>query len=111
VAGAAERQLATQHDGRRVLLGATVHIQVVDYGPGLSTDQRERVFLPFQRSGNQNGPPGIGLGLALSQGTAEAMGGSLEAEDTPGGGLTMDLTLPTAPTREPAAEATEGAIG
>jgi two-component system sensor histidine kinase KdpD len=111
VAGAAERQLATQHDGRRVLLGATVHIQVVDYGPGLSTDQRERVFLPFQRSGDQNGPPGIGLGLAQSRVLAEAMGGSLEAEDTRGGGLTMDLTLPTAPTREPAAEATDEAIG
>lgn len=71
--------------------------RVIDHGPGLPADERERVFLPFQRSGDQNGPPGIGLGLALSKGLAEAMGGSLEADDTPGGGLTMDLALPAAP--------------
>lgn len=74
-----------------------VHLRVIDYGPGVPADERERVFLPFQRSGDQNGPPGIGLGLALSKGLAEAMGGTLEADDTPGGGLTMDLALPTSP--------------
>ncbi|MFD8708665.1 ATP-binding protein, partial [Kitasatospora sp. NPDC059648] len=37
---------------------------------------------------------GVGLGIALSRGLAEAMGGSLEVEDTPGGGTTMLLTLP-----------------
>lgn len=90
-AGAAPAVTASTHGGR-------VHIRVIDHGPGLSTDQRERVFLPFQRSGDHNGPPGIGLGLALSKGLAEAMDGELEAEDTPGGGLTMDLALPTAAT-------------
>jgi two-component system sensor histidine kinase KdpD len=91
--------------------GDRVHIQVIDHGPGISTDARERVFLPFQRSGDQHGPPGIGLGLALSKGLAEAMAGTLEAEDTPGGGLTMDLALPIAPARATMAVRTEETIG
>jgi two-component system sensor histidine kinase KdpD len=82
--------------------GGMVHIQVIDRGPGLSPEDRERVFLPFQRQGDTGNPPGIGLGLALSRGLAEAMGGALSAEDTPGGGLTMDLVLPRAGDPAPA---------
>jgi two-component system, OmpR family, sensor histidine kinase KdpD len=91
--------------------GDWVHIRVIDHGRGLPPDERERVFLPFQRSGDRNGPPGIGLGLALSKGLAEAMGGTLDADDTPGGGLTMDLALTTAPLHEPATEPAEETIG
>jgi two-component system sensor histidine kinase KdpD len=54
------------------------------------------VFLPFQRLGDRDNGTGVGLGLALSRGLAEAMGGTLTPDTTPGGGLTMTLRLPQA---------------
>lgn len=78
--------------------GAFIEIRVVDRGPGIPVAERERVFTPFQRLGdstNQHGP-GVGLGLAVSRGFTQAMGGTLTPEDTPGGGLTMVLSLPVA---------------
>ncbi|GAA0673449.1 sensor histidine kinase KdpD [Kitasatospora atroaurantiaca] len=71
-----------------------VEIRVIDRGPGIAPEDRDRVFLPFQRLGDTDNTTGVGLGLALSRGLAEAMGGTLEVEDTPGGGTTMLLTLP-----------------
>jgi two-component system sensor histidine kinase KdpD len=76
------------------LLGETVQVRVVDQGPGIPAEDRDRVFLPFQRMGDTDNTTGLGLGLALSRGLTEAMGGTLEPEDTPGGGLTMVMTLP-----------------
>ena len=73
-----------------------VQIRVVDRGPGVPEEQRERMFAPFQRLGDRDSASGVGLGLALSQGLTEAMGGTLAADDTPGGGLTMTVTLPLA---------------
>ena len=55
------------------------------------------MFVPFQRLGDTDNTTGVGLGLALSRGLTEAMGGTLEPDDTPGGGLTMTLSLPAAP--------------
>jgi two-component system sensor histidine kinase KdpD len=52
------------------------------------------MFVPFQRLGDTDNTTGVGLGLALSLGLTEAMGGTLTAEDTPGGGLTMTVSLP-----------------
>jgi len=78
-------------------LGDRVELRVVDRGQGISDGDKERVFVPFQRLGDTDNTTGVGLGLALSRGLTEAMGGTLTAEDTPGGGLTMTVSLPAAP--------------
>src|SRR5580692_5059204 len=78
-------------------LGDHVELRVVDRGPGIPESDRERMFVPFQRLGDTDNTSGVGLGLALSRGLTEAMGGTLTAEDTPGGGLTMTVSLPVAP--------------
>ncbi|MEU8456482.1 ATP-binding protein [Streptomyces griseoaurantiacus] len=76
-----------------------VEVRVVDRGPGVPDEAKDRIFEPFQRYGDAPRGAGVGLGLAVARGFAAAMGGTLDAEDTPGGGLTMVLTLPTAPSR------------
>jgi two-component system sensor histidine kinase KdpD len=78
-------------------LGDTVELRVIDRGPGIPEAGRDRMFAPFQRLGDRDNTTGTGLGLALSRGFTEAMGGTLEAEETPGGGLTMVLSLPAVP--------------
>ncbi|MEU1779046.1 ATP-binding protein [Streptomyces abikoensis] len=79
------------------VLASRVELRVVDRGPGLRPADRERAFEPFQRLGDTDNTTGLGLGLALSRGLTEAMGGTLTPEDTPGGGLTMVVSLPAAP--------------
>jgi len=74
--------------------GDRVQLRVIDRGPGVPSEKRDDIFVPFQHLGDLDNSAGIGLGLSLSKGFVEAMGGSLEAEDTPGGGLTMVIELP-----------------
>ncbi|RIX30631.1 ATP-binding protein [Amnibacterium setariae] len=83
--------------------GQQLQIRVIDHGPGIDAVRRARMFEPFQHDSDTSDSGGIGLGLALSRGFAEGMGGTIEAEDTPGGGLTMVIGLPVdATVREPA---------
>ncbi len=73
---------------------SSVELRIVDRGPGLRAEDRERLFEPFQRLSDRRGDTGVGLGLAVARGFLDAMGGSLELGDTPGGGLTAIVGLP-----------------
>jgi two-component system sensor histidine kinase KdpD len=76
------------------LAGDVVLLEVVDHGPGVPDEEKERIFEPFTRVGDRH--PGVGLGLAVAKGFAEAMGGRIMAMDTPGGGLTVRIALSAA---------------
>ena len=79
-------------------IGQQIDLRVVDRGAGIPRDQREVVFQPFQRLGDgaRATYDGIGLGLAVTKGFVEAMGGKIHIDDTPGGGTTIAITLEAA---------------
>jgi len=81
-----------------------LELRVIDRGPGVPEDQRDGMFTPFQRLGDTDNDAGLGLGLALSRGFVESMDGTLTPEDTPGGGLTMVISLPVASSGAPTHE-------
>jgi signal transduction histidine kinase len=74
-----------------------VRIVVSDTGAGISAEQLQRLFVPFERldAGNTD-IQGTGLGLVLTKGLVEAMGGSIEAESIPGRGTSFSVQLPMA---------------
>jgi two-component system sensor histidine kinase KdpD len=87
--------LRAREDGDRVVL------DVIDHGCGVPDEFKERIFEPFARLDERS--PGVGLGLAVAKGFAEAMGGAIVAIDTPGGGLTVRVTMPALTSDVPAA--------
>ena len=84
------QEVALHGDGR------SVQVRVVDAGPGIDHDERERIFERFVRVGSRGSRPGTGLGLSLVAETVRAGGGSVWCEDTPGGGATFVVSLPSA---------------
>jgi len=75
--------------------------QIVDRGPGIPYEQHAKVLAPFQRLGDSPSPAGVGrdgvgLGLSIAQGFIDALNGTMTLDDTPGGGLTVTLSVPIA---------------
>ena len=88
---------AVAHGRGRVEINAVpvaggVALRVIDHGPGVPPAFRERMFQPFAR--DESLGDGVGLGLSVARGLAQVQGATVEAEDTPGGGLTMVVMLP-----------------
>jgi two-component system sensor histidine kinase KdpD len=81
-----------------------VLINVVDEGPGVAKGAAEQMFEPFQRLGDTDNSTGLGLGLSVAKGFVEAMGGTIAATDTPGGGLTILVDLEAPPEEQHDAE-------
>ena len=83
-------------------VGDRVLIAVIDEGPGIPRGTEEQLFAPFQRLGDHDTSIGVGLGLSVARGFVEAMGGTISATDTPGGGLTVEIDLAAPPKDESA---------
>ena len=72
-----------------------VEIAVVDHGPGVPPQWWADMFTAFRRLDDRDGHTGSGLGLAIAREFCDAMGATLTAAETPGGGLTMTIDLET----------------
>jgi two-component system sensor histidine kinase KdpD len=101
IANVVENALRYNPPGAKVLvtastIGDQIELRVIDQGPGIPAPFRDTVFEPFQRRDDQavSTGAGVGLGLAITRGFIQAMGGAIALEDTPGGGLIVSITLP-----------------
>lgn len=75
--------------------GGGADIAIRDSGIGLSAEQLDRIFFPFERLGaEKTATPGTGIGLALSKRLAELMGGTIRVESVVGAGSTFTVSLP-----------------
>lgn len=100
VANLVENAVKWSPPGRSVIVrahctGPDAQIHIIDHGPGIPADQRDVVVQPFHRLGDGTNAGGLGLGLAIADRVIAAMGGRLELRDTPGGGLTAVISLPS----------------
>jgi two-component system, OmpR family, sensor histidine kinase KdpD len=100
IANVIENAIEWSPPGRAVEIQAVMappdlELRVIDHGPGLPCDARDRIFLPFQRL-DDRGRGHVGLGLAIARGFVDAMNGELIIEDTPGGGATFRILVATA---------------
>ena len=73
-----------------------VQIHVIDNGKGIPQSQRKSVVQPFHRLDDNSNTGGLGLGLAIADRLVASMNGTLELRDTPGGGLTAVVIIPSA---------------
>jgi two-component system sensor histidine kinase KdpD len=78
---------------RSRLVGPRLVVRVVDQGPGIPENLRERIFEPFYRSPGAASGGGSGLGLAIARGFIEANGGEVEVESLPGQGSSFVVTF------------------
>jgi signal transduction histidine kinase len=72
----------------------SVTLSVRDHGPGIPADVRQKLFRPFARGNRDDAPAGLGLGLVLVKGLAEAHGGKVNCAEAPGGGALFTVILP-----------------
>jgi two-component system sensor histidine kinase KdpD len=75
-------------------VGAKIEISVLDHGPGIAAEDRDRIFDMFNRV---SGAGRAGLGLTIAKAFVEAHGGTIVAENVPGGGAKFTFWVPAAP--------------
>jgi two-component system sensor histidine kinase KdpD len=73
-----------------------VRVRVIDHGPGIRMEEREKVFEKFFRGSRATRDGGAGLGLTICRAAVVAHRGRIRALETPGGGATVEFTLPRA---------------
>jgi two-component system sensor histidine kinase KdpD len=78
-----------KYAGNAELIGSSTSIEVVDHGPGIREDAKQRVFERFTRDTDQTTVPGMGIGLPMARTLLAALGADLVLKDTPGGGAHM----------------------
>jgi two-component system sensor histidine kinase KdpD len=85
-------RIATSTDGHRV------ELEVVDGGPGVPVEERDRIFEPFRHGGHGRS---TGVGLAICRAVVDAHGGTVDVRDAPAGGARFRVRIPAAPRSDP----------